>query len=273
MRICRAGTQKPHTAAACSIDSRAEKCYNAPGHGRFPLHPHGGNTRQQLRSFPPSPRLQRVLRTGESERAPAADGGSRQAARRCAGPHPAERAAGAGQDHAGQHHRQRRRTQAAHHLRPPDREGGGLGGHPDQRGTRGHPLHRRDPPPAPRHRGVPLPRYGGFSAGHHHRPRPRRAVHSAEPTQVYPGGRHHASRDAHGTPALPLRVNQPAGLLLCGGFVPHPAPLRRPAEHRADGRGGHGHRAALPRHTPRGQCPAALGARLCPGEGRRPHHG
>ena len=86
-------------------------------------------------------------------------------------------------------------------------------------------------------------------------------------------GGHHPRRDADQPAAFPLRPSEPTGLLYAGGAVRHYRTVRGAAE-RARGPGGRpADRAALPRHAPRGQFPAALGAGLRPGARRRRDYG
>jgi len=67
-----------------------------------------------------------------------------------------------------------------HHFRPRDRKGGRprRASHHAAKGRR--PLHRRNPSPQQKHRGVSLPRDGGFPPRHHHRPRAQRAQRPAQ---------------------------------------------------------------------------------------------
>ena len=119
--------------------------------------------------------------------------------------------------------------------------------HPARRGRRA--LHRRDPPPAPRGRGGPLPGDGGLPARHRAGQGPGGPVDPPRPAPLHPGGRHHPHRARSPAAPRPLRPRRPARLL-------H---RRRPRGDRRAGRRhprrGHRRRRAAPRS------PAGPGAR------------
>ena len=97
-----------------------------------------------------------------------------------------------------------------------------------------HPLHRRDPPSAPRDRGVPLPGHGGLSRRGAPLGRPPRPDHDDGGRALHPGGRHDPLRPAHRPHAGPLRDHRTAR------FLPGARPC---GDHRAEcrtaGRRGH----------------------------------
>ena len=139
--------------------------------------------------------------------------GAAQEARRGAGPCAAVRPAGAGQDDAEPHHRQRAGRQPAPDLGPGAGKAQGPGRDPDQPRAQRRALHRRDPPPEPGGRGNPLPGAGGLPDRHHDRRGPGRALDQARPAALHAGGRHHARRHADQPAARPLRHRRAAGVL------------------------------------------------------------
>ena len=119
------------------------------------------------------------------------------------------------------------------HLGSADREGGRPGRDPDQARARRRVVYRRDPPPAPDDRGVPLPGDGGLQARHHHRYRGRtRAASSSRCRSFTLDRRDHARGDVDRAAAFALRDDQPPRLLPGGGVDRDRGALGRVDRHR-----------------------------------------
>src|SRR3990172_7419934 len=172
----------------------------------------------------------RVHRPGEDQGQPGDRDHGRAAAAGTAGPPAAVRAAGAGQDHAGPHHRPRDVGLRAGHVRAGDRAGGRPGGDPDEPPGERHPVHRRGAPAAAGGGGGALPGDGGLRAGHRARPRAGRAQRAAVRAALHAHRRDDALRDAQPAAARPLRGRLPARFLRRGGgggYRPAPRPPPR----------------------------------------------
>ena len=148
--------------------------------------------RASLADFPGQPRVRDQL---------SLLAGGRAASRRPAGPRPAVRSSGAGQDLA--RHDHRCRAGAAH----PDHQ---RSGHPARRRSGGRAvlagggrgaLPGRDPPDGPSGRGDALPGDGGFPGRHHRRQGPGGHRHPPGAAAVHRGRGDHARGSAPGAAA------------------------------------------------------------------------
>ncbi|CAA9324704.1 MAG: RuvB, partial [uncultured Gemmatimonadetes bacterium] len=235
-------------------------------------HPRRADGRGGQRAQPAPAAPGRVHRAGQGQGV-AADRHRRGAQPpRAAGPHPVLRPARAGQDHARAADGPRAGRQHQDHRRPGARKAGGPGARADDAARGRHPVHRRDPPPAPHHRGVPVSRDGRLADRRASFRRAARADDLHAHRKVHADRRHHALRPAHAPHARPLRHRAAASLLSRAAPGVH-----RGAHGRNPGRGvrnarGDGDRAALAGHAARGQPADAPRARLRPGAGGRRDH-
>ena len=84
-----------------------------------------------------------------------------------------------------------------------------------------HPVRRRDPPPEPGGRGVPLSGARGLHARHPARPRAERPLAQDQPRALHAGGRHDALGPAVVAAARALRRHAAARLLRAPRISPH----------------------------------------------------
>ena len=93
-------------------------------------------------------------------------------------------------------------------------------------------LHRRNPPPRPRHRGDPLSGDGGLRPRHRDRQGAGRPQRAPEAAALHPHRRHDPLRHAQPAPARPLRRRLPPRFLRHGRHRRH-RPAQRPHPGRA----------------------------------------
>ena len=124
---------------------------------------------------------------------------------RGARPCPSLRTSRAWQDHARARHRQRARRADQSDVGSCHRASRRPCRHPHQPREGGHPLHRRDPPSQPQHRGSALSRHGGLLAGHRLRQRSHGEEHTHTAEEIYAHRRDHPRGDALEPPPRQVR--------------------------------------------------------------------
>ena len=229
--------------------------------------------RSRFRSFAAAADVQRVHRPGESLRTTGAARGSREKTRRRPRAHSVKRAAGARQDDAREHHRERDGHQHQEYERAGDRKGRRAGRFADEPGEGRCPFHRRDPSTPADDRRISLSGDGRLSARYHHRPGTAGAQSAAPVAEVHPHRRDDASGNGERAVAFAIRDDGAARLLPRGrNAEDHPA-QRRAAQCRDRCRRRDGNRGAHSRDAANREQSSPLGARLRSSEGRRQDHG
>ena len=195
--------------------------------------------------------------------------GGRAEAGRAAAPYPLRRPARPGQDHVRDRAAQRAGRRAQHHERGSARQEDGRHALPDQRGRGLDPLHRRDPSPAPRRRGIHLPGDGRFPGRRRSGRRNVGTDHQPPAQEIHDHRRHHSQRHALGAAARTLRHARASRVLRRRrpDQDHHDQRRQAPLDHRPRSRERAGR--AQPGNAPHRQRPPALGARLRPGPRRR----
>ena len=169
--------------------------------------------RSRIRKQDTSAGVGNLLRAGQDRRQPPYfhQGGAH--ARRFARPRTAARPPGTGQDDPCQHHRQRNARAAARHIGSRAGQAGRPGRTADQPQPRRRAFHRRDTPPEPDRRGVPLLGDGGLQDRHRTRQRPFGTFDPDRAGAFHADRRHDPQRAAHIAPARTLWHPVPSGIL------------------------------------------------------------
>ena len=163
-----------------------------------------------VRSGPPPAPPGRFHRADQAEGEPRHRHRGRPHARRSHGPRAALRASGAGQDHAGRHHRRGTGGGLHRHLGAGAAEETRPHRHPQQHPRAPGFLHRRNPPPAAGRGRDALRGAGGFPGGHPGGRGAGRAHAFAAHAEVHGHRRHHAAGPGQRAAARPLRAGAAA---------------------------------------------------------------